>query len=114
MSFKINNLNLQSARTQTFEIVNSFTTFNNNDICTVSRSPVGMQDPCNLVYVINNSDTSYTIDLNLYPINDITFVYSSDNTGTKVVLLGINEAISLDNLSIRVYRDNNGVWACMC
>ena len=35
MYFKINNIKLQSARTQTFEIVNSFPYFNNNDICTI-------------------------------------------------------------------------------
>ena len=43
MSFKINNIQLQRSRTQTFEIVNSFPYFNNNDICTVVDSaPVGI------------------------------------------------------------------------
>ena len=116
MSFKINNIQLQRSRTQTFEIVNSFPYFNNNDICTVVDSaPVGIQDPCDLVSVINNTGIPYTIDLSLYPTNDITFVYSS---GNKVVILQLttntSETIGPDNRAVRVYRDNNGLWACMC
>ena len=75
---------------------------------------VGPQDPCDLVSVINNTNDNYAINLDLYPTNDITFVYSSNNPDNKVVLFPIEETLNSSNLLVRVYRDNTGVWVCMC